>query len=64
MISLSRVREREGPAKREGEGLLSSYLASAAWKKKEDPHPTLSRTRERAKKGRGVIPGLSRLICD
>jgi len=48
--ALSRLREREGPAAErwEGEGLLSSFLVLLAWKK-EDPHPTLSRARERAK---------------
>jgi hypothetical protein len=51
LISLSRLREREGPAAKrwEGEGLLSSSVSAAAWKKKEDPHPTLSRKRERAR---------------
>jgi hypothetical protein len=49
---LSRVREREGPAavrRWEGEGLLSSSISAMRKKKKEDPHPTLSRKRERAK---------------
>jgi hypothetical protein len=40
-MPLSRLREREGPAKREGEGLL--LLVGVA----EDPHPALSRERER-----------------
>jgi hypothetical protein len=48
LFPLSRLREREGPAAQrwEGEGLLSSSTAQK--KKKEDPHPTLSRKRERA----------------
>jgi hypothetical protein len=42
---------REGPAAKrwEGEGLLSSSIDWTRKKKKEDPHPTLSRVRERAK---------------
>jgi len=51
--AFSRSREKEGPAakRREDEGLLTSYTAytaALARKKKEDPHPTLSRVRERA----------------
>jgi len=44
------LREREGPAAKrwEGEGLLSSSKWKRLKKKKEDPHPTLSRWRERA----------------
>jgi hypothetical protein len=44
------LREREGPAAKrwEGEGLLSSSKRKELKKKKEDPHPTLSRKRERA----------------
>jgi hypothetical protein len=44
------LREREGPAA-EGGGRVRVFfllLGTAAWKKKEDPHPTLSRKRERA----------------
>jgi hypothetical protein len=48
---LAREQEREGPAavrRWEGEGLLPSSIHAMKKKKKEDPHPTLSRKRERA----------------